>query len=187
MPTNRKTAKVLGSNRVVFLNGAIDTASVGTAVERLLQLDKSSKKDILLVLNTDGGTVNDGLYIINIFKLLRSPVAILVPSAAMSIGAIIFAAGTKGKRIVMPGSVVMMHGSSYELTESPHRIHKSEIEFQEKQEQYFANLIKERGFKYPETSLASECTYYTGQEIVDAGIADVMINSLDELHKVVKI
>ena len=60
-------------------------------------------------------------------------------------------------------------------------------ENKEKQEQYFASLIKERGFKYPETSLASECTYYTGQEIVDAGIADVMINSLDELHKVVKI
>jgi len=187
MPANRKSIKVLGSSRVVFLNGDIDTQSVGTAVERLLQLDKSAKKDILLVLSTDGGTVKDGLYIINTFKLLRSPVAILVPSAAMSIGAIILASGAKGKRIVMPGSVIMMHGASYELTESPHRIHKSEIEFQEKQEQYLANLLKERGFKYPETSLASECTYYTGQEIIDAGAADIIINSLDDLHKVVNI
>ena len=187
MSTNRKAIKALGSSRVIFLNGDIDTECVGTAVKRLFELDKSAKKDILIVLNTDGGTVKDGLYIINTFKLLRSSVAILVPSAAMSIGAIILASGAKGQRIVMPGSVVMMHGASYELIESPHRIHKSEIEYQEKQEQYLANLLKEGGFKYPETSLASERTYYTGQEIIDVGIADIIINSLDDLRKVVNI
>ena len=187
MLTNPKPIKVLGSNRVIFLNGDIDTENVGSVVERLFQLDVGAKKDTLLVLNTDGGNVSDGLYLINVFKLLRSPVAILVPSSALSIGACVFAAGFKGKRIVMPGSVVMMHGASYELTTSPHRIHKSEIEFQEKQEQYIANLLKEGGFKHPEASLASEYTYYTGQEIINVGIADIMINSLDELHKVINI
>ena len=187
MSTNRKAVKMLGSNRVVFLSGDIDTASVNPVIERLLQLDASAKKDILLVLNTEGGTVIDGLFLINTFKLLRSEVAILVPASAQSIGAVILAAGAKGKRIVMPGSVAMMHAASYELSENPHRMHKSEIDFQEKQEHYFANLLKGWGFKYPDTSLASECTHYTGQEIVDAGIADVMINSLEDLHKVVKI
>jgi ATP-dependent Clp protease protease subunit len=187
MPTNRKTVKTLGSDRVIFLNGEVTEINSIELVKQLFELDKKSDKDILVIINSFGGSVEDGLFIVNSFKLLRSDVAVLVPSNAQSITTLILAAGTKGKRIVMPGAAAMMHGSIYTLSEMPHKVQKSEMEYQEKQEHYVADILLDYGYKHREHSLASEYSYYVGKEIIDAGLADVMVNSLDELCKVINL
>lgn len=187
MSTNRKSIKALGSNRVIFLTGEITEINTVETARRLLELDKQSNKDILLIINSDGGDLASGLFLTNIFKIVKSNIAILVPAAAHSTATIILASGTKGMRIVMPGAVAMMHGSIYALPDNPHKVQKSDVDFQEKREHFFANYLADRGYSKPEHSLASEYYYYTGQEIIDVGLADILINSLEELYKVVKI
>ena len=187
MSTNRKPVKALRSDRVIFITGEITDVLVGEVIRKMLQLDKKCNKDILLILNTDGGEVTAGHLLINFFKLVRSDISILVPANAQSIGSIILASGTKGKRIVMNGTIVMMHGSVYELPLNAHKIQKSDVDFQERHEQFFVNVLRSTGYKTPETSLASEYTYHIGQEIIDVGLADNMINSLEELHNIVNL
>jgi len=91
MPTNRKTVKTLGSDRVIFLNGEVTEINSIELVKQLFELDKKSDKDILVIINSFGGSVEDGLFIVNSFKLLRSDVAVLVPSNAQSITTLILA------------------------------------------------------------------------------------------------
>jgi ATP-dependent Clp protease protease subunit len=187
MPTNRKPIKTLGSDRVIFITGEITEANVAETAQRLFKLDSKSNKDILLIVSSDGGGAIDGLYLTNCFKLIKSNIAILVPSNAQSTATIILASGTKGKRIIMPGAVAMMHTCVYSLPETSHKIQKVEIEHQEKMEHVYNKILSDNGFKYPEHGTTSEYNFYVGQEIIDAGLADVMINSLDELNKIVNL
>ena len=53
MSTNRKPAKALRSDRVIFITGEITDVLVGEVIRKMLQLDKKCNKDILLILNTD--------------------------------------------------------------------------------------------------------------------------------------
>jgi len=187
MPTNRKTIKTLGSERVIILSGEITESSAAEIVRQLFLLDKKSNKDILLIINSDGGNIEDGIFLANVFKLLKSDVAILVPSNAQSTGTFLLASGTKGKRIVMPGAVAMMHGSIYSMSELPHKVQKSDVDFQEGRENYIAQRLADCGYKHKEHSLTSEYHHYVGIEIINVGLADIMINSLEELHKIINI
>jgi len=187
MPTNRKTIKTLGSDRVIFLSGEVTESNSVDIAKQLFALDRKSNKDILLIINSDGGNIEDGIFLANTFKLLKSDVAILVPSNAQSTGTFILATGTKGKRIIMPGAVAMMHGSIYAISELPHKVQKSDIDFQETRENYIAQRLVECGYKHKEHSLASEYHHYVDVEIIEAGLADVMINSLEELYRVINL
>jgi ATP-dependent Clp protease, protease subunit len=187
MSTNRKSIKTLRSDRVIFINGEITEASAAETVRQLLALDKKPYKDILLVVHSDGGGATDGLYLINCFKLIKSNIAVLVPSNAQSTATIILAAGKKGKRIIMPGAVAMMHSSIYSLSETSHTVQRREVEHQEKMEHYYNKILVDRGYKYPEHGLTSEYNFYIGQEIIEAGLADIMIDSLEELNSIINL
>ena len=67
MSTNRKPAKAFRSDRVIFITGEVTDTLVGEVVRKMLQLDKKCNKDILLILNTDGGEVTAGHLLINFF------------------------------------------------------------------------------------------------------------------------
>ncbi len=102
--------QMLLENRVVFLVGEINYASSYNVIMRLLYLQSIRKdQDIMLYINSPGGAVDDTLAIYDTMKFLSCDVQTFCIGQAMSGGAVVLAAGTKGKRYCLPHAKVMIH------------------------------------------------------------------------------
>jgi ATP-dependent Clp protease protease subunit len=102
--------QMLLENRVVFLVGEINHVSSYNVIMRLLYLQSIQKtQDIMLYVNSPGGSVDDTLAMYDTMKFLTCDVQTFVIGHAMSGGAVVLAAGTKGKRYALPHAKVMIH------------------------------------------------------------------------------
>ncbi|KKQ66745.1 MAG: ATP-dependent Clp endopeptidase, proteolytic subunit ClpP [Candidatus Nealsonbacteria bacterium RIFCSPLOWO2_12_FULL_39_31] len=96
--------------RIVFLVGQINDPSANSVIAQLLFLaSKDPKKDIQLYINTPGGSVTAGLAIYDTMQYIKCPVATICFGLAGSMGAVLLAAGEKGKRYALPNSEVLLH------------------------------------------------------------------------------
>lgn len=99
--------------RIIFLTDAIDMAVANTVIAQMLFLQaEDPKKDINLYINTPGGQVYSGMAIYDTIKHLKCDVSTICVGLAASMGSILLAAGTKGKRFILPHSTVMIHQPS---------------------------------------------------------------------------
>lgn len=97
-------------DRIVILTGPVTDESASIIQAQLLFLsNEDSKSDINLYINSPGGSVSAGFGIIDTMRFLRCDVATTCIGLAASMGAALLAAGTKGKRFVLPNSQVMLH------------------------------------------------------------------------------
>ncbi len=102
--------ELLLENRVIFLIGEIHHGSATAVIMRLLYLANQKKdQDINLYINSPGGAVDDTLAIYDTIQFLPCQVATYCIGKAMSGGAIVLAAGAKGKRYILPHAKVMIH------------------------------------------------------------------------------
>jgi len=102
--------EMLLENRVVFLVGEINYSSATNLIMRLLYLQNQAKRsDVHLYINSPGGAVDDTLAIYDTMQFITADVNTYCIGKAMSGGAVILAAGTKGKRFMLPHAKVMMH------------------------------------------------------------------------------
>jgi ATP-dependent Clp protease, protease subunit len=105
--------EMLLENRVLFLVGEINHASATRIIMQMLYLQSLRKaEDIHLYINSPGGVVDDTLAMYDIMKYLNCDVATYCIGRAMSGGAVLLAAGTKGKRFILPNAKVMIHQPS---------------------------------------------------------------------------
>ena len=96
--------------RIIFLDGEIDDARADLIVAQLLFLEnEDSKKDIYLYINSPGGSVTAGLAIYDTMQYLKCDVATICMGQAASMAALILAAGSAGKRMILPSARVMIH------------------------------------------------------------------------------
>jgi ATP-dependent Clp protease protease subunit len=99
--------------RIIFFGGdggAVTTDSANLLISQLLYLDSQDhEKDIHLYINSPGGMVTAGLAVYDTMQFVRAPISTLCMGMAMSFGAVLLAAGTKGKRYILPNSRVMIH------------------------------------------------------------------------------
>lgn len=97
-------------DRIIMLNGQVDDDSASLIIAQLLFLaNEDSKADIQFYVNSPGGSVSAGFGIIDTMKTLRCDVATIGVGMCASMGSALLAAGTKGKRYVLPNSQVMLH------------------------------------------------------------------------------
>jgi ATP-dependent Clp protease protease subunit len=97
-------------DRIVFLAGPITDNLANSIIAQLLFLDsKDPKKDIKLYINTPGGSVTAGLAVYDTMQYVRAPISTVCVGLAGSMGAILLAAGNKGKRFALPNSEIMLH------------------------------------------------------------------------------
>lgn len=97
-------------DRIILLNGPIDDQMAAVVMAQLLYLEaQDPEKDIALYINSPGGSVSAGLAILDTMRCLKCPVATICVGMAASMAAVLLAAGTKGKRQVLPNSEVMIH------------------------------------------------------------------------------
>ena len=97
-------------DRIIFLTGQIDDATANLVVGQLLYLEtKDPTKDICLYINSPGGSVSAGMAIFDTMNYIKCDVSTICVGMAASMGAFLLSAGTKGKRICLPNSEVMIH------------------------------------------------------------------------------
>ena len=96
--------------RVIFIVGPIDDHTANLVVAQLLFLESENPdKDINIYINSPGGVVTAGLAIYDTMQFIKPDVSTMVVGQAASMGAVLLAAGSKGKRYALPHSRVMIH------------------------------------------------------------------------------
>jgi ATP-dependent Clp protease protease subunit len=118
--------------RVVFLVGPVDEASANLIVAQLLFLESENPdKDISFYINSPGGSVSAGFAIYDTMQFVKPDVSTLCVGQAASMGALLLAAGAKGKRFCLPNSRVMIHQplGGFQGQASDVEIHAREILF----------------------------------------------------------
>ncbi len=97
-------------DRIIFLGEAINDHVANIVIAQLLFLDAENKnKDIKFYINTPGGSVTAGLAIYDTMQYIKSDVSTICVGMAASMGAVLLAAGAKGKRFALPNSEIMIH------------------------------------------------------------------------------
>ncbi|MCR5613623.1 ATP-dependent Clp protease proteolytic subunit [Treponema sp.] len=100
-------------DRIVFIDGPINDESADSVIAQLLFLESENPdKDISVYINSPGGSVTAGLAIYDTMHYIKCPVQTICIGQAASMGAILLAGGTKGKRYILPSSRVMIHQPS---------------------------------------------------------------------------
>jgi ATP-dependent Clp protease protease subunit len=97
-------------DRIVFIGGAIDDSVANVVVAQLLFLEaEDPDKDIHLYINSPGGVVTAGLAIYDTMQYIRPDVSTICIGQAASMGSLLLAAGTAGKRYALPFARIMIH------------------------------------------------------------------------------
>jgi len=96
--------------RIVFLVGPVNDQTANLVVAQLLFLESENPdKDVFLYINSPGGSVSAGMAIYDTMNFIKPDVSTLCTGMAASMGAFLLAAGTKGKRVALPNSKIMIH------------------------------------------------------------------------------
>src|SRR5471030_294249 len=100
-------------DRIIFVGGfggAVTTDSANVIIAQLLYLEAEDPgKDINLYINSPGGMVTAGLAVYDTMQYIRCPITTICMGMAMSFGAVLLTAGSKGKRFALPHSRIMIH------------------------------------------------------------------------------
>ncbi len=97
-------------DRIIFLSGPVDDTTSSLVVAQLLYLEsKDPDKEIQLYIDSPGGSITAGMAIYDTMQYIKCDVPTICIGMAASMGAFLLAAGTKGKRMALPNSEVMIH------------------------------------------------------------------------------
>ena len=97
-------------DRIIFLTGEIDDNVANMVVAQLIFLEaKNPDKDISLYINSPGGSISAGMAIYDTINYIKCDVSTICIGLAASMAAFLLSCGTKGKRLILPNSEVMIH------------------------------------------------------------------------------
>lgn len=100
-------------DRIIFIGSPIEDSMANLIIAQLLFLESEDPdKDVFLYINSPGGVVTAGLAIYDTMQYIKCPVSTICTGQAASMGAVLLAAGDKGKRIALPNARIMIHQPS---------------------------------------------------------------------------
>jgi len=117
-------------DRIIFLGEPINDHTANIIIAQFLFLDAEGKgKDIKFYINTPGGSVTAGMAIYDTMQYVKSDVSTICVGMAASMGAVLLAAGAKGKRFSLPNSEILIHQvmGGFEGQASDIKIHSEHI------------------------------------------------------------
>ncbi len=98
------------NDRIIMLSEDVNSTTASLVVAQLLYLEsQDSEKDISLYINSPGGSITDGMAIYDTMNYIKCDVSTICIGMAASMGAFLLSSGTKGKRIALPNSEIMIH------------------------------------------------------------------------------
>lgn len=163
-------------DRIIYMGEEFDETSCNRIVAQLLYLDSLNHDPIRIYINSPGGSVIDGLAIIDTMAFIKSPVYTSCIGLAASMGAVLLSCGEKGHRTILPHSRIMIHQVSG-FAGGTFADMKIELEQTKRCEQDIYNLLaKNLGKSYEEIeTLCDRNNWFMGQEAIDLGIADKVL------------
>ena len=97
-------------DRIIFLSEDVNHASASLVVAQLLFLESEDPdREIYLYINSPGGSITDGMAIVDTINYIKCPVTTICVGLAASMGAVLLASGTKGKRYATPNAEILIH------------------------------------------------------------------------------
>ena len=97
-------------DRIIFISDQITDASANLTIAQLIYLEgKDPDKDIMMYINSPGGSVSAGMAIYDTMNYIKCDVSTICVGMAASMAAVLLASGTKGKRFALPNSEIMIH------------------------------------------------------------------------------
>ena len=165
------------NERIIFLGTPIDDEIANLTIAELLHLESEDPdKDISLYINCPGGSVYDGLAIYDTIQFVKPDVSTICVGMAMSLGALLLAGGTKGKRMALPNAKILIHQlwSGFEGQASDIEIHAREaIAVKRRVEEI---IVRHTGQPLEKISKDMERDYFmTAAEAVEYGIIDTVL------------
>jgi ATP-dependent Clp protease, protease subunit len=172
-------------DRIVFIGTPIDDTVANIVIAQMLFLQmEASDKDIHLYINTPGGLVTSGLAIYDTMQFLKCDITTYCIGQAASMGALLLAAGTKGKRYSLPNARIMIHQPS-----GGTQGQATDIEIQAKEMTKIKNrlneiLAKHTGQKLAKVEKDVDRDYFmSADEALKYGLVDKVITSAKETIK----
>lgn len=97
-------------DRIIFLGEQVDATTASLVIAQLLFLEsEDSEKEINLYINSPGGSITDGMGIVDTMNYIKCPVSTICIGMAASMGAVLLASGEKGKRFATPNAEILIH------------------------------------------------------------------------------
>jgi len=166
-------------DRIIFVGTPINDQIANLIIAQMLFLaSEDPKKDIALYLNTPGGIITAGMAIYDTMQYIPADVATICIGQASSMGAVLLAGGTKGKRQALPNARVMLHQPMGGITgqASDMEIHAREII--KMREQINAVLVECTGQSLERIARDTERDFFmTADEAAEFGVIDEIISS----------
>jgi ATP-dependent Clp protease protease subunit len=167
------------NERIIFLGTPIDDQVANLVVAQLLHLESEDPdKDISIYINSPGGSIYSGLAIYDTMNFVKPDIATMCVGVAMSMGSLLLAAGTKGKRAVLPNSRILIHQPSagFEGQSTDIEIHAREIlKLRASIDEIYAShtgLSQEQVRKDMERD-----RFFTAEQAVEYGLVDRVLES----------
>lgn len=164
-------------DRIIFLGEDVNATSAGLVIAQLLFLESEDPdKEISLYINSPGGSITDGMAIVDTMNYIKCPVSTICVGLAASFGAVLLANGEKGKRFATPNSEILIHqpligggGISGQTTEI--KIHADHMI---RTRERLNKLLSERTGQTIETieKDTERDHYMTAQEALEYGLID---------------
>lgn len=173
------------NDRIILLHDEVNAATASVVVAQLLYLEgQDPDKDIFLYINSPGGSVTDGMAIYDTMKYIKCDVSTICMGMAASMGAFLLSSGTKGKRIALPNSEIMIHqpliaggGISGQVTDIMIRSNY----LQRTKERLNRILCENTGKDYDIICRDTERdNFMTAEEALEYGLIDKVYNSREE-------
>jgi ATP-dependent Clp protease protease subunit len=166
------------NERIIFLGTPIEDQIANLTVAQLLHLESEDPdKDISIYINSPGGIVYAGLAIYDTMQFIKPDVQTICVGMAMSMGAIVLAGGTPGKRSALPHSKILIHqvSSGFQGQATDIEIHAKEIiDIRRRLDEIIAKHTKQ---PYEKVRTDTERDYFlSSEEATDYGIIDRVIH-----------
>ncbi len=166
------------NDRIIFLADEVNDTTASLVVAQLLYLESlDPDKDISLYINSPGGSVSAGFAIYDTMNFIKCDVSTICIGMAASMGAFLLSAGTKGKRIALPNSEIMIHQplGGMQGQASDIKIHADHI--LKTREKLNTILAANTGKSYDEIALATERDNFLSAEDAKAfGLIDKVLD-----------
>jgi len=165
-------------DRIIYFTGAVDNDSCNTAVAQLLYLSSIDERDISMYINSPGGSVIDGLGLVDTMNYINCDISTTCIGMAASMGSVLLSNGAKGKRFVLPHSRVMIH----QVSSGAQGVLKDlEIELEQTRRcknDLYEILAKNTNKSFEEIERDCDRNYWLiGKEAVEYGIVDKVLIS----------
>lgn len=165
-------------DRKIWIVGPIHDWMSNILQAQLLYLDSNSNDDITIHIDTPGGCTKSGKSIIDVMRIIKSDVSTINTGMAASMGSLLLAAGTKGKRFALPFSKVMIHQVSAGTVGNIQDMRITLEQVEEENESLFRILGETCNKDWKEVLKDAERDkWFSAQEAIDYGIVDEIVKS----------